>query len=148
MFNHRCSVLFCVSRGRGNGRQSHGSHMKKSYDDDSSEGEREDEDNLTDSVGNDSGNEDFNDSAAPSRRPPVVMDPRGKQIRGPLGGRNRGRGGGGGRSQDSIRGRGGGRHHVVERKTSSDADSYSNEDDGNGDNGGDGDESGGSDDAF
>lgn len=135
-----------LSRGRGNGRQSHGSHMKKSYDDDSSEGEREDEDNLTDSVGNDSGNEDFNDSAAPSRRPPVVMDPRGKQIRGPLGGR--GRGGGGGRSQDSMRGRGGGRHHVVERKTSSDADSYSNEDDGNGDNGGDGDESGGSDDAF
>lgn len=142
MFNHRCSVLFCVSRGRGNGRQSHGSHMKKSYDDDSSEGEREDEDNLTDSVGNDSGNEDFNDSSVPSRRPPVVLDPRGKQIRGPLGGRNRGRGGGGGRS------RGGGRHHVVERKTSSDADSYSNEDDGNGDNGGDGDESGGSDEAF
>ena len=136
-----------LSRGRGNGRQSHGSHMKKSYDDDSSEGEREDEDNLTDSVGNDSGNEDFNDSAAPSRRPPVVMDPRGKQIRGPLGVRNRGRGGGG-RSQDSMKGRGGGRHHVVERKTSSDADSYSDEDDGNGDNGGDGDESGGSDDAF
>lgn len=123
--------------------------MKKSHDDDSSEGEREDEDNLTDSVGNDSGNEDYNDSAVPSRRSPVVLDPRGKQIRGPLGGRNRGRGGGG-KSQDSMRGRGGGgpRHHVVERKTSSDADSYSNEDDGNGDNGGDGDESGGSDDAF
>ena len=123
--------------------------MKKSHDGDSSDGEGGDEDNLTDSVGNDSGNEDFNDTAVPSRRPPIILDPRGKErkegIRGPLGGGGRGRGGG--RIQDSMRGRGGGRH-VAERKTSSDADSYSNEDDGHDDDGADGDESGGSDDAF
>ena len=136
--------------------------MKKSQDDDeSSEGEGGDEDNLTDSVGNDSGDEDHADAVMPSRRPPVILDPRGGRdrkegVRGALGDRDRdrgvGRGRGGGRSQDSMRGRGSGRN--VERKTSSDADSYSNEDDGNRDrdrdrdHGAGGDDSDGSDDAF